>query len=310
MWMIGAPRLTTVNDTTIAWSEVGHGPPIVLLHGLADSHRSWRRIVPVLAKRFHVYLVDLPGHGLSARPEAPYTLRWYADTIAEWMDAVGVERAHFCGHSFGGGVAQWLLLEHRRRVDRLALVAPGGLGREVAAGLRLAALPILAPVLESSLFGLMTRFFLRWASRSFAFYPRREIEKLCRLNAAPNSGLAFRRTVAGCIGLGGQEVQTWQYLDKLVSLPPLALFWGDGDDIIPVSHAHDAARRLGNVMLKIYTGCGHSPQIEVPDRFGKDLLEFFERRIPTEAGRSRPPARRHELVRERLCPIGLQPALR
>jgi len=60
----------------------------VLLHGLADSHRSWRGVVRVLAKRFHVFLVDLPGHGLSARPEAPYTLRWYADTIAEWMDAI------------------------------------------------------------------------------------------------------------------------------------------------------------------------------------------------------------------------------
>jgi pimeloyl-ACP methyl ester carboxylesterase len=298
-----------VNDTTIAWSEIGHGPPLVLLHGLADSHRSWRRIVLVLAKRFHVYLVDLPGHGLSARPEAPYTLRWYAETIAGWMDAVGLERAHFCGHSFGGGVAQWLLLDHRRRVDRLALVAPGGLGREVAASLRLAALPILAPILESPLFGLMTRFFLRWACRSFAFYSRREIETLCRLNAAPNSGLAFRRTVAGCIGLGGQEMQTWQYLDKLGSLPPLALFWGDVDDIIPVSHAHEASRRLGNVTLKIYAGCGHSPQLEVPEQFGKDLLEFFERRTSTQAGRSRPPARRH-VLRPGLSQIRLQPALR
>lgn len=287
MWMIGAPHLTTVNDTTIAWSEIGHGPPLVLLHGLADSHRSWRGVVRVLAKRFHVFLVDLPGHGLSARPEAPYTLHWYADTIAKWMDAVGIERAHVCGHSFGGGVAQWLLLDHRRRIDRLALVAPGGLGREVAASLRLATLPILAPLLESSLFGMMTRFFLRWACRSFAFYSPREIEKLCRLNAAPNSGLAFRRTVSGCIGFGGQEVQTWQHIHRLEPLPPLALFWGDGDDIIPVSHAYDAARRLRNVMVKVYAGCGHSPQLEVPVRFGKDLVEFLERRPPTGLERSR-----------------------
>jgi len=276
-----------VNDTTIAWSEIGHGPPLVLLHGLADSHRSWRGVVPALARRFHVFLVDLPGHGLSARPEAPYTLRWYADTISEWMKAIGVERAHLCGHSFGGGVAQWLLLDHRQRVDRLALVAPGGLGREVAVSLRLATLPILAPLLESSLFGTMTRFLLPRACRSFAFYSPCEIEKLCRLNAAPNSGLAFRRTVAGCIGFGGQEVQTWQHIHRLAPLPPLALFWGDRDDIIPVCHAYEAARRLGNVMVKIYAGCGHSPQLEVPERFGPALVEFLERRPATQFGRSR-----------------------
>lgn len=304
MWMIGAPHLTTVNDTTIAWSEIGHGPPLVLLHGLADSHRSWRRIVPVLAKRFHVYLVDLPGHGLSARPEAPYTLRWYAETIAEWMDAVGIDRAHFCGHSYGGGVAQWLLLEHRHRVDRLALVAPGGFGREVAAALRLATLPILAPLLESSLFGMMTRVFVRRACRSFAFCSPREIEKLTQMNTAPNSGLAFRRTLAGCIGFGGQEVLIWQYLDRLESLPPLALFWGDGDDIIPVCHAHEAARRLGNVVLTIYAGCGHSPQIEIPVQFGNDLAAFLERRLPAQIVKSKP------LPRAQLGRIGLQPALR
>jgi pimeloyl-ACP methyl ester carboxylesterase len=55
----------------------------------------------------------------------------------------------------------------------------------------------------------------------------------------------------------------WQHIHRLESLPPLALFWGDGDDIIPVSHAHDAARRLGDVMVKIYAGCGHSRSLRV-----------------------------------------------
>ena len=75
---------------------------------------------------------DLPGHGLSARPDASYELRWYAHVMARWLDAAGVERADVVGHSFGGGVAQMMLLECPERFRRLVLVSSGGLGREIA----------------------------------------------------------------------------------------------------------------------------------------------------------------------------------
>src|SRR5689334_2508018 len=138
MEMVASPRVTTVVGRSnvgpacsIAWTELGSGPPVVLLHGLGDSHRTWRRVAPRLAREYRVLMPDLPGHGLSGRPDAPYTLGWYAETIAAWLDALGLERAHVVGHSFGGGVAQWLILDHRARIDRLALVAAGGLGPEV-----------------------------------------------------------------------------------------------------------------------------------------------------------------------------------
>jgi pimeloyl-ACP methyl ester carboxylesterase len=275
MPMIGSPHLTVANDTTIAWSDLGAGAPLVLLHGLADSHRTWRLVAPRLASRFHVFMLDLPGHGLSARPEAPYTVKWYADTLAAWMRAIGLERAHVCGHSFGGGVAQWLALEHRRHIDRLALVAAGGLGSEVTAALRLAALPVAAPLVESRLFGAGTRFFMRWASRSFATRETHEENWLAELNSAPNSGLAFRRTVSGCIGVRGQRVQTWHHIHRAESLPPIALFWGEGDSIIPVHHAHNANQRLENAAVTVYSDCGHSPHLEVPERFAEDLRLFL-----------------------------------
>ena len=274
--MIGTPHLTTANDTTIAWSELGSGPPLILLHGLAESHRTWRFVAPNLATRFHVFLIDLPGHGLSATPEAPYTLKWYADTLAAWMQAVGLQRAHICGHSFGGGVAQWMLIEHRERIERLALAAAGGLGPEVIAGLRLATLRLAAPFLESSLFGSGTRLFMRWASRSLSGHEDHEADRLARLNAAPNSGLAFRKTVSACIDLRGQRVQTWHHIHRAESLPPIALFWGERDSVIPVRHAHDAGRRLENATVTVYPECGHSLHLEAPDRFAADLSAFLQ----------------------------------
>src|SRR6185437_16400164 len=129
--MLGHPRTAVVDGISLAWTEVGRGDPLVLLHGIGDSHRTWRRVAPRLAEHYRVLLLDLPGHGLSARPDAPYTLDWYADMVHGWLDAVGVDRTPIVGHSFGGGVAQWMVLSRRARIDRLALVAPGGLGRSV-----------------------------------------------------------------------------------------------------------------------------------------------------------------------------------
>jgi len=268
-------RFTIGNGTTVAWSELGEGPPLVLLHGLGDSHRTWRAVAPALARRFRVLAPDLPGHGLSARPDAPYTLGWYADTIAAWLDAIGVERAHFGGHSYGGGIAQWMLLHHAHRIDRLALIAAGGLGREVGAALRLAALPVAAPFLAPGVLGPATRFLMPRASRSFASRGAKEIERLARLNGVVNTGLAFRRTVAGCIDVHGQYVQTWQHIESIGSLPPMAVFWGEDDSVIPAAHALEVTRRLANVSVSIYAGSGHFVHLEQAAQVAWDLSLFL-----------------------------------
>lgn len=279
--MIGTPHLTRANGTTIAWSELGEGPPLVLLHGLGDSHRTWRRAAPQLARHYRVLMPDLPGHGLSGRPDAPYTLPWFADTIDAWMQAVGVERAHVGGHSYGGGVAQWLLLERRRRVDRLALVAPGGLGREVGIGLRLASFPVLGPMLAPPLMRAGTRTMMRAAPSLFAHPEPEEIEMFAWLNAAPMTARAFHRTVAGCIGPFGQTMQTWHRIHE-IELPPMAIFWGDRDPILPVQHGHDAYARMVDASFVTYPGVGHFPHLEEPERFSDDLVRFLddERRLP------------------------------
>jgi pimeloyl-ACP methyl ester carboxylesterase len=84
------------NGTRLHWAELGSDrerPPIVLLHGLVDSHLTWLGLAAVLASQRRVLMPDLPGCGLSERPDASYELRWHADTIAAWLKAIGVEQA-------------------------------------------------------------------------------------------------------------------------------------------------------------------------------------------------------------------------
>src|SRR5689334_20193798 len=108
------------------WAELGEAnghAPVVLLHGLNDSHLTWKRVAAELASDRWVLMPDLPGHGRSERPDASYELRWHSHVIAEWLESVGIEKADVVGHSFGGGVAQMQLLESPMRIRRLVLAA-------------------------------------------------------------------------------------------------------------------------------------------------------------------------------------------
>jgi pimeloyl-ACP methyl ester carboxylesterase len=273
--MLGIPRRTTVLGTTLAWTELGAGPPLLLLHGLGDSHRTWRRVAPRLSERYRVLLLDLPGHGLSDRPDAPYTLDWYADTVLGWMDAIGVQTISVVGHSYGGGVAQWMVLARRDRIDRLALVAPGGLGRTVSFGLRLALFPVLGRLLTQPLMHAGTHVLMRVGVGGAARMEPEEIALSARRNAAPGTGLAFHRTVAGCMDLSGQRMQTWDRIHEVESLPPLALFWGERDRILPIEHAHSARKRIGGGPFHSYPFAGHFVHLEATEPFTDDLLRFL-----------------------------------
>lgn len=274
MDMIGTGHETRVNGTTIAWGEMGSGDPLVLIHGLMDSHRTWRRVAPVLAERFRVLMPDLPGHGLSGRPEAPYTLEWHAATLSEWMGAIGVDRAHVCGHSLGGGIAQWMVLDHRPRVDRLALVAAGGLGREVAFGLRLLTVPGLGRNLTPWVLRLMPSAMrlLPWA---FGNAEPDEIERVAQANRLSGTLESFQTCLTAVVGPGGQTVQSLDRIEEVESLPPIALFWGRWDPMIPVRHGRKAHERLKGSTLDVLSGCGHVPQLEAPAALIHALKAFL-----------------------------------
>jgi pimeloyl-ACP methyl ester carboxylesterase len=273
--MIGQAHETAVEGTSIAWGEMGSGPPLVLLHGLLDSHRTWRRAAGLLSEHFRVLMPDLAGHGWSGRPDAPYTLSWHARVLSSWMKTIGVERAHVCGHSFGGGIAQWMVLEQRQRIDRMALVSPGGLGRQVALGMRLASFPVLGRRLTPVALRLAMPAALRTFSATFGHMEPEEIEILVRMQSIPGSDRGFQRSLEGVINFFGQYMQTIQRAHEVDSMPPTALFWGTRDPVIPLRHSKAILRESTGITLTTYKGCGHYPHLAMPGLFANDLIDFF-----------------------------------
>lgn len=120
-------------DINVAWHELGRGAPLVLVHGLADDHRAWRKAVPKLALHREVFLYDFRGHGETDLGEADGTLQQLGDDLVRWMDAVGLRRAAVAGFSLGGTIAMRAAIDHPDRLDSIVLVATSSrVGRSAA----------------------------------------------------------------------------------------------------------------------------------------------------------------------------------
>lgn len=111
----------TVNDLRIHYERGGQGPPLVLLHGIGSNARSWQHQLQGLADAYDVIAWDMRGYGSSDDPPAPYSLADVAADLAGLLDHLGLEKAHVCGLSMGGVIAQETYRHHSGRVRSLIL---------------------------------------------------------------------------------------------------------------------------------------------------------------------------------------------
>lgn len=130
-----------LRDVTIHARVGGSGPPLVLLHGYPQSGMMWRHLAPELAKRRTVIVPDLRGYGGSSIPGSrgggAYSKRIMATDIVGLMQALGHETFSIAGHDRGGRVAYRLALDHRERIERIAvldIVPTGEMWRGMDAG--------------------------------------------------------------------------------------------------------------------------------------------------------------------------------
>lgn len=112
-----------LSDVSIAYQQLGEGPDLVFVHGLAASRAFWflQYALP-LSKHFRITLFDLRGHGYSSMPASGYDAVTVAEDLAGLLDHLGIERCLLVGHSYGGGVALEFAGRHPARVERLVVL--------------------------------------------------------------------------------------------------------------------------------------------------------------------------------------------
>lgn len=127
---IGESRFVEVEGRKMHYLEAGRGEPLILIHGWVCWGAYWKHMIPLLSEKYHVYAVDLPGHGISDRPvdvSVKYDTPSQAKRIVEFMDKVGIEKASIVGHSMGGEIAARVALMAPDRVKNLVLVCAAGM---------------------------------------------------------------------------------------------------------------------------------------------------------------------------------------
>jgi pimeloyl-ACP methyl ester carboxylesterase len=262
----------TIGGVDLHWSVRGTGSDVVVLHGLSDSERTWWPVMGELGAHHRVFGLDLPGCGLSGRPDASYSLDWQARIVAAWLDRVGVTQCDVVGHSYGGGLALWLLLYRAGVIRRLALVSPGGLGRDLAIELRLAALPFVVERYGQRCMGAVTQLLTRLHARSLT---PDDCRLLRDMNTLPGSARAFARAVRDVTTLRGQTHSFLRRAQEVESLPAMALFWGEKDRVIPIRHGEELCSALENCRLERFPGAGHFLHWQRPDELSAALLRYF-----------------------------------
>ncbi len=243
---------------------MGEGPVLLLLHGTGAATHSWRALAPLLAERFTVVAIDLPGHGFtSGRPIGGLSMAAMSRAIRDLLRVLAISPRILVGHSAGTAIAIRMTLDGL--VEPVAII-----------GLDAALLPF--PGLGAVLFPTLARllFVNPFAPHLMAQIARKpgEIERFLLRSTGSRIDaegiLCYQRLLATAGHCAGAitMMADWD-LDTLKrDLPrlrtPLLLVHGDMDAAIPLASARDAAAIVGNGRLIPLSGLGHLAHEERP----------------------------------------------
>ncbi len=259
------PRLPVPALDPGLWAAVcGDGPPVVLLHGLADTHELWRHQVRVLATRCTAIAVDLFGHGRSPLPTGTLSTAAMADGVAALVERLGVAPV-VVGLSMGGGVAQVLTLHRPELVRALVLVSTGS---DFPQGTRERFLARAAVAEREGMAAVVDATVPRWFTPRFVAAHPDEVA-LTRQTVLANDPMAFAAASRA------NAVRDWS--DRLGEIRcPVLFIGGDEDPADPRRSAEIYQRALPDVRVHILEGVSHLVPIEAPEAFNRLLLEFFD----------------------------------
>lgn len=271
----------------------GNGPPLLLLHGHPQTHVTWRKVTPDLARHFAVVAPDLRGYGDSSKPTGgenhiAYSKREMAKDLILLMRALGHPAFAVVGHDRGGRVAHRMALDHPDAVSRIAVldIAPTATmyamtNKEFAIRYFWWFFLVQPAPLPEKLIAADPEFFLRThidgqTRSSGATEPAAFAEYLrCYSDPATRHAICEDYRAAASIDLEHDAADA----DARVRAPLLAL-WGGRST---VGNLYDVLATWREKALSV-TGraldCGHTLQEELPDRITDELLGFLLLREP------------------------------
>lgn len=263
-----APGVRSVelpNRVRLPYVEQGEpsGVPVVLLHAIADSWRSFERVLPLLPDSLHVFALTQRGHGDASRPAKGYRPGDFAADLAAFLDALDLETAVIAGGSSGGFVARRFAIDHPERTLGLVLLGSPAILRDK---------PGVLAMWDSTVSKLTDPvdpdFVRAFAESTIAQrVPHAFVETMVQENLKVPARV-WKATFEGLL-----EDDSLEELDKIHA--PTLIIWGDQDAYLPRSDQETLEAAITGSQLVVYPGSGHAVHWEEPERVASDLAAFI-----------------------------------
>jgi pimeloyl-ACP methyl ester carboxylesterase len=267
-------KVAEVDGLNVAYLSAGDGDAVLLVHGWPTHSYLWRRQLPVLAERFRVYALDLPGFGASDKPsDVQYTLEFYTGILTGFLDAVDVRQVRIVCHDLGGPISLLWAARHPERVAQLVVLDTTpypDLPIMVRLMLPAARLPGVGNAIVSRS-GL--RFLLRVGTAGKGVVTD---ELVAAYDGPYANEPAARRVLLRILAqLKADELRSVAKGLGQVTAPTLIL-WAEKDASAPVSIARRMQTDIRGAVLNTIPDCGHFVTEDQPNAVNERLLEFLE----------------------------------
>jgi pimeloyl-ACP methyl ester carboxylesterase len=253
------------------FEATGHGPALIILHGLFGGLDNWRALAGKFSDQFTVYRLDQRNHGRSPHTEE-FCYRALADDLLHFMDRRNIASAHILGHSMGGKAAMQFAALHAQRIERLII-------EDIA--------PYPYPPLHDKLLAALTALPVeRIDSRSeadrrlAADIPQRAIRGfiLKNLLPAPSGGMRWQFNLQS-LARNYPNIIAAIEPDAPISLPTLFLRGADSSYLLPERFA-EIRELFPRARLHTVPGAGHWLHSDNPQRFVAEVRAFLLRETP------------------------------
>jgi pimeloyl-ACP methyl ester carboxylesterase len=266
-------RWIEVDGTPANVVELGAGPPLLLVHGLAGRWQNWLENIPHFARTHRVIGVDLPGFGASPLPREPISIAGYARFLEGVCDVLSIDAAGVVGNSMGGHIASELAITSPQRVERLMLVSAAGISAELVQR---------SAVLTGG--RVMAAVMTRSAARHLEL-ARRPGTRLIALNFVVRHADRLSAPMAHELMQGAgkpgflpalEAVLTHRISERLPQIAcPTFVVWGKDDHVIPVRDSKRFGELIPDVRVEVWPDTGHVAMLERPERFNATLEAFL-----------------------------------